>query len=176
MFSKQIVLLTAPASFITDKAGVYPYYSTSSVLLGTFKCKGHLLVKPKVYKAKAGAQKEGQYIKATYMKKVKTNNDTQAVIDSVAGYITSRNYYRLPEMVALVEDATEQMGFAEAAKKKAEAFAAKGDYQNATFWAGQHSHYQVKTADPGLRVKTFLEQHGVKKVKKKFNNKASLFS
>jgi nitrous-oxide reductase len=99
------------------------------------------------------------------MKQVKTNKDTQAVIDSVVGFITSHNYKDFPEVVALVEDATDQLGFAEEAKKKAEAYAAKGDYQNATLWAGQHWQYQVKTADMGLRAKTFLEEHGAKKVK-----------
>ena len=34
-----------------------------------------------------------------------------------------------------------------------------------TLWAGQHWQYQVKTADLGLRAKTFLEQNGAVKVK-----------
>ena len=32
-------------------------------------------------------------------------------------------------------------------------------------WANQWWQYQVKTADMGLRAKTFLEEHGAKKVK-----------
>ena len=109
---------------------------------------------------------EGQvYTKADYDKQVKTNVDTQAVIDSVVGFITSHNYKDFPEVVALVEDATDQLGFAAEAKKKADDYAAKGDYQNATLWAGQHWQYQVKTADMGLRAKTFLEEHGAVKVK-----------
>jgi nitrous-oxide reductase len=83
----------------------------------------------------------------------------------VVGFITSHNYKDFPEVVALVEDATDQLGFAEEAKKKSEGFAGKGDYQNATLWAGQWWQYQVKTADLGLRAKTFLEEHGAKKVK-----------
>jgi nitrous-oxide reductase len=157
---------TVSASFTADKAGVYPYYCTEFCSALHLEMQGYLLVKPKGYKAKAGVQKEGQkYTKADYMKQVKTNKDTQAVIDSVVGFITSHNYKDFPEVVALVEDATDQLGFAEEAKKKAEAYAAKGDYQNATLWAGQHWQYQVKTADMGLRAKTFLEEHGAKKVK-----------
>ncbi len=76
---------------------------------------------------------EGQkYTKADYDKQVKTNVDTQAVIDSVVKFITSHNYKDFKEVVALVEDATEQLGFAEEWKKKAEVSADKGDYQNAT--------------------------------------------
>ena len=115
---------------------------------------------------KAGEMAEGQaYTKADYEKQVKTNLDTQAVIDSVVAFITSHNYKDFPTVVALVEDATEQLGFAEESKKKADAFAAKGDYQNATLWAGQWWQYQVKTADLGLRAKTYLEENGAQKAK-----------
>ncbi len=128
---------------------------------------GYLLVKPKGYKAKAGTQKEGQkYAKADYNKQVKTNNATQDVINSVVGYITSTNYKDFAPVVALVEDATDQLGFADVSKKKAEAAAAKNDWHNATLWAGQHWQYQVKAADIGLRAKTYLEQNGAKVIKK----------
>ena len=69
-------------------------------------------------------------------------------------------------MVALVEDATEQLGFAAEYKKKSEDSAAKEDWQNATLWAQQWFQYQVKAADIGLRAKTYLEEHGSKTVKK----------
>jgi nitrous-oxide reductase len=67
-------------------------------------------------------------------------------------------------VVALVEDATEQLGYAEGPKGKAEEEAATGNYHSATLWAGQWWQYQVKAADIGLRAKTYLEQHGSKPV------------
>jgi len=158
---------TVTATFKAEKAGVFPYYCTEFCSALHLEMQGYLLVTPKGYEAKDAEIKEGQaYTKADYDKQVKTNVDTQAVIDSVVGFITSHNYQDFPEVVALVEDATDQLGFAAEAKKKADDFAAQGDYQNATLWAGQHWQYQVKTADMGLRAKTFLEQHGAVKAKK----------
>ncbi len=158
---------TVSATFKVTEEGVYPYYCTEFCSALHLEMQGYLLVKPKGYKAKAGTIKEGQkYSQADYNKQVKTNNATQDIINSVVGYITSTNYKDFPAVVSLVEDATDQLGFADGAKKKAEAAAAKKDWHNATLWAGQHWQYQVKTADIGLRAKTYLEEHGAKIIKK----------
>ena len=99
---------------------------------------GYLLVQPKGYKEVATAGAEGTtYTQADYDKQYQTNLDTQGVIDSVVGYIVARNYQDFAPVVSLVEDATEQLGFAADVRKKAEGFAAKKDWQNATLWAGQ---------------------------------------
>jgi nitrous-oxide reductase len=157
---------TVTTKFIADKAGVYPYYCTEFCSALHLEMEGYLLVKPKGYNEEV---KEGEagatYTEEEYNKQVKTNIETQAVIDSVVGFITSHNYQDFPPVVALVEDATDQLGFAKGAKEKSEAAAVKKDWQNATLWANQWWQYQVKTADIGLRAKTYLEQHGAKKVK-----------
>jgi len=67
--------------------------------------------------------------------------------------------------VALVEDATDQLGFAKEAKEKAEAAAGKNDWQNAMLWANQWWQYQVKAADLGLRAKALLDEGGAKPTK-----------
>ena len=157
---------TATATLVADKAGVYPYYCTEFCSALHLEMQGYLLVQPKGYKAEKGGMVAGtNYTEADYKKQVKTNVDTQAVINQVVGFITSHNYKDFPPVVALVEDATDQLGFAKEAKAKAEAAAAKKDWNNAMLWANQWWQYQVKTADMGLRAKTYLEEHGAKKVK-----------
>ncbi len=156
---------TSTARFIAENEGVFPYYCTEFCSALHLEMEGYLLVKPKGYKAVKAKMEEGtSYTEADYNKQVKTNLETQAVIDGVVGFITSHNYKDFPPVVALVEDATDQLGFAKEARAKSEAAAAKKDWQNAMLWANQWWQYQVKTADLGLRAKTYLEEHGAKKV------------
>lgn len=157
---------TASATFKANKAGVYPYYCTEFCSALHLEMQGYLIVQPAGYKATETKGKEGvTYAKADYETRVKANIETQKVIDGVVGYITSVNYKDFAPVVALVEDATDQLNFAAGAKAKSEDFAAKGDFHNAFLWAEQWFQYQVKAADIGLRAKTFLEQNGAKKVK-----------
>ena len=55
-------------------------------------------------------------------------------------------------------------GLQKKTKKKAADFATAGDWNKATGWANQWWQYQVKTADLGLRAKTFLEENGAVEV------------
>ena len=127
---------------------------------------GYLMVRPKgetarVVQASTGAT----YAKADFDKQYNTGIETQKVIDQVVGFIVSTNFKDFPPVVAMVEDATDQLGFAKDARAKADDFAKKSDWQNAMLWANQWWQYQVKAADIGLRAKTYLEQNGAKKVK-----------
>ena len=81
-------------------------------------------------------------------------------------YILSTNFKEFPTATALVEDAVDQLNFAKDSRAKAEEAAKKEDWQQATLWANQWWQYQVKAADIGLRVKTYLEQNGAKVVAK----------
>ncbi len=154
---------TATARFIADKAGVYPYYCTEFCSALHLEMEGYLLVKPKDYQEVVKTEQVGAtYTKADYDKQVKGNLETQTVIDSVVAFIIGHNYKDFPPVVALVEDALDQLDFAKEAKAKSEAAAAKEDWQNATLWANQWWQYQVKTADIGLRAKTYLEEHGAR--------------
>ncbi len=157
---------TVAVKFKADKEGVYPYYCTEFCSALHLEMMGYLLVKPKGWqpvKAKLAAQ---AYTEADYKATVKKVADTQAVIDSVVGYIVSVNYKEFPEVVAMVEDATDQLGKIKDVKAKAEAAAAGKDWEQANLWAEQVFQYQVKAADLGLRAKTYLEQHGARKVAK----------
>ncbi|MDF1618924.1 Sec-dependent nitrous-oxide reductase [Pseudothioclava nitratireducens] len=156
---------TATAKIVADKPGAFSFYCTEFCSALHLEMTGYLMVKPKGYVDEAsGEVAEGQaYSKEDYDKQTANNVATQEVIDSVVVYITERNYADFPEVVALVEDATDQLNFAAEAKAKAEEAAGKEDWQNATLWAGQWWQYQVKAADIGLRAKTFLDEHGAVK-------------
>ena len=156
---------TVTVKFKADKEGVYPYYCTEFCSALHLEMQGYLLVKPKGWKPTKTALAAQSYTEDDYKKQVKKIADTQAVIDSVVGYITSVNYKDFPDVVALVEDATDQLNKMKDAKAKHEAAAAKKDWEQANLWAEQVWQYQVKAADIGLRAKTYLEQNGAKKVK-----------
>jgi nitrous-oxide reductase len=156
---------TVSVKFKADREGVFPYYCTEFCSALHLEMQGYFLVKPKGYKAAAAAASKAEYTKADYDKQYNTCIETQKVIDGVVAWITSTNFKDFPDAVALVEDATDQLKAAEDPKKKMEEAAKKEDWQNATLWAGQWWQYQVKAADIGLRVKTYLEQKGAKKIK-----------
>jgi nitrous-oxide reductase len=157
---------TVTVKFKADKEGVYPYYCTEFCSALHLEMMGYLLVKPKGWKpTKTATVAKAAYTEADYKATVKKVVDTQAVIDSVVGYITSVNYKDFPDVVAMVEDATDQLGKIKDAKAKADDAAAKKDWDQANLWSEQIWQYQVKAADLGLRAKTYLEQNGAKKVK-----------
>ncbi|MDR1350330.1 MAG: Sec-dependent nitrous-oxide reductase [Zoogloeaceae bacterium] len=157
---------TVAVKFIADKEGVYPYYCTEFCSALHLEMMGYLLVKPKGWKAQgASAIAKANYTEANYRARLKTIAETQAVIDSVVGYITGVNYKSFPAVVAMVEDATDQLNKIADAKARHEAAAAKKDWEQATLWAEQVWQYQVKAADIGLRAKTYLEQNNAQKAK-----------
>jgi nitrous-oxide reductase len=158
---------TASATIEKASAGVYPFYCTEFCSALHLEMEGYLVVAPKggADVTNAAVSTGSVRTKADFDKQYKQDIDTQAVIDQVVGYIVSTNYKDFPTVVALVEDATDQLNFAKDARAKADDYAKREDWQNAALWANQWWQYQVKAADIGLRAKTYLEQNGAKVTK-----------
>ena len=156
---------TITVKFKADKEGVYPYYCTEFCSALHLEMMGYLLVKPKGWKPTKTEIAKANYTEDDYKATLKKVADTQAVIDTVVGYIMSVNYKDYPDVVNMVDDATDQLSKIKDAVAKHEAAAAKKDWEQANLWAEQVWQYQVKAADIGLRAKTYLEQNGARPVK-----------
>lgn len=103
------------------------------------------------------AQEAKMDYKAGYEKQMKENADTMEVINGVVKWLKEHNYDKYPHAKDAVEDALDSLNNADAAKKKAEDFQAKGEMKQAYTWATQYWQYLVKVATEGLRAKKMVE-------------------
>jgi nitrous-oxide reductase len=95
--------------------------------------------------------------RAGYEKQMKECANTQTTIDGVVQWLKDHNYEKYPRAKDTVEDAFDQAAYGEDAKKKAESFAAKGEWEKAYGWVNQYWQYQVKVATEGLMAKKMVE-------------------
>lgn len=106
----------------------------------------------------AMAQEPPEDYKLRYEKQMKVNTETMDVINGVVKWLKEHNYEKYPMAKMRVEDAFDQLAFAEKTKKRAEEFAAKGVWKMAHGWAIQYWQYLVKVADSGLRAKQMVKE------------------
>jgi len=152
---------TAEINFIADIEGVFPYYCTEFCSALHLEMMGYLMVKDP-NKKYVSAQKlkmktmTDTELKAEYEKTVAVNTATQAVIDSVVGFLKENKFGEHKLVAELVTDAFDQAGQIPAQKKLADAAYKKGDYEKAILFENMIWQLMVKTADVGIRAKDTL--------------------
>ena len=155
---------TSTVKFVADREGVFPYYCTEFCSALHLEMMGYLMVKDpnKKYvsakKLKIKSMTPAQ-LKAEYDKVVAVNAATDAVIQSVVGFLKANHFDKYPDVAALATDALDQYGQIPAQKKKADAAKKSGDMEKAILFEGMIWQYMVKTADVGIRAKDNLVKH-----------------
>ncbi len=154
---------TASVTFKADRSGVFPYYCTEFCSALHLEMEGILFVRPKGYvdieqKDVVLSKEELEKYKQQYEEKLKVIEETQGVINSVVTWLKENNYEQDNYVVALVEDAFDQLERAKKAEENYKKYAKEGKYKDAFLWAEQYWQYQVKTADVGLRAKKLLSE------------------
>jgi len=155
---------TSTVKFVADREGVFPYYCTEFCSALHLEMMGYLMVKDpnKTYvsakKLKMKTMSKAE-LQAEYDKVVAVNAATDAVIQSVVGFLKANNFQKYPEVAAMATDALDQYGKIPAQKKKADAALKSGDVEKAVLFEGMIWQYMVKTADAGIRAKDTLVKH-----------------
>jgi len=152
---------TIELKFKADIEGVFPYYCTEFCSALHLEMMGYLMVKDpnKKYvsaqklKMKKMSQTE---LKAEYDKTVAVNTATDAVIQSVVGFLKENHYEKHPVVVGLVTDALDQYGQIPGQKAKSDEAVKAGDLEKAILFENMIWQYMVKTADVGIRAKDAL--------------------
>ncbi|MCD6191588.1 MAG: cupredoxin domain-containing protein, partial [Sulfurimonas sp.] len=152
---------TIELKFKADIEGVFPYYCTEFCSALHLEMMGYLMVKDpnKKYvsaqklKMKTMSQTE---LKAEYDKTVAVNTATDAVIQSVVGFLKENHYEKHPVVVGLVTDALDQYGQIPGQKAKSDEAVKAGDLEKAILFENMIWQYMVKTADVGIRAKDAL--------------------
>jgi len=152
---------TIELKFEADIEGVFPYYCTEFCSALHLEMMGYLMVKDpnKKYvsaqklKMKTMSQTE---LKAEYDKTVAVNTATDAVIQSVVGFLKENHYEKHPVVVGLVTDALDQYGQIPGQKAKSDKAVKAGDLEKAILFENMIWQYMVKTADVGIRAKDAL--------------------
>ncbi len=159
---------TASVSFVANRPGVFPFYCTEFCSALHLEMEGYLLVKPRGWKPSLADMKQtgetsSAEDKQLYENKLRSIDETQAVIDSVVNWLKENNYERDARAKSLVTDAVAQLELAKGIKPKIDGAAKDGNWSKAHLWAEQYFQYQVKAADAGLRAKKIITELGGQK-------------
>jgi hypothetical protein len=94
---------------------------------------------------------------ARYTKQIKTNDSIRAAIKQAVGELNKLHYKSYPQAMTIMQDAVDQIGYADKMRKKTEKLARMGKWKSAFGWSGMELQYLIKAVVKARVVRNLIK-------------------